>query len=179
MTRTNELTLGGIEALCREYAQARERLAETGGGIKEEQRAAVRRRLYVLRRRIAQVAAAKESLMEAIAGAPHLFARPRTRAFEGVKVGYRKGQGKVEFDDMEAKAIQRIRKRLPEHAAQLVRVKETIDKNAARKLGGNVLAAAGISIIEVGDEAVVAAAPDDLDKLVDALLADAPEEAVA
>ena len=170
MTRTTELTLTGIEALCREYAQARERLAETGGGIKDEQRAAVRR--------IAEVSVAKEALIEAIAGAPHLFERRRTHAFEGVKVGYRKGQGKVEFHD-ESKAIARVRKRLPEHAAQLIRVKESIDKNAARKLGGNVLAAAGISIAEVGDEVVVAGAGDDLDKLIDALLADAPAEDAA
>ena len=174
MTRTNELTLAGIEALCREYAQARERLSEKGGGIREEQRAAVRRKLYVLRRRIAEASAAREALRAAVAAAPHLFERPRTRAFEGVKVGYRKQPGRVECD--EARAIVRIRERMPGREAELVRVKESLDKGALRKLGARELASIGVKVVEVDDEVVVAPAPDDLDKLVDALLADAPEE---
>lgn len=174
--RTNEWTLAGIERLCREYAEARERLAETGGVIKDERRAGVRRKMSVLRRRIAEASAAHEALREAVAAA-HLFERPRTRAFEGVKVGYRKQPGRVECD--EAKAIARIRERLPERAPELVRVKESLDKTALRKLGGRELAAIGVRVAEVDDEVVVAGAPDDLDKLVDALLADAPEEGMA
>ena len=172
--RANEWTLAGIERLCREYAEARERLADTGGVIKDERRAAVRRKMSVLRRRIAEASAAHEALREAVAAAAHLFERPRTRAFEGVKVGYRKQPGRVECD--EAKAIARIRERLPERAPELVRVKESLDKTALRKLGGRELAAIGVRVAEVDDEVVVAGAPDDLDKLVDALLADAPEE---
>ena len=92
-------------------------------------------------------------------------------------MGYRKQPGRVECD--EAKAIARIRERLPERAPELVRVKESLDKTALRKLGGRELAAIGVRVAEVDDEVVVAGAPDDLDKLVDALLADAPEEGMA
>ncbi len=51
-------------------------------------------------------------------------------------------------------------------------MKETLDRAALRKLTARDLAAIGVKIVEVNDEIVVRAAGDDLDKLVDALMAD-------
>ncbi len=168
-------TLERIGNLCRDYADAREALEETAEAIRDEQRAAVRRRLRGLKARVAAASAARDALRQALAVAPHLFERPRTRAIEGIKVGYRKMPGRIEYAD-EAKVIARIRARWPAREAELVRVKESLDRGALKRLDGRELATIGASIIEVDDEIVIAAAADDLDKLVDTLLEDGTEE---
>jgi len=168
---TTPVTLREIGELCRAYADAREALEEVAEEIRSEQRAAVRRKMYMLNRRIAEVSAAKDALREAVTSAPALFEKPRTRAIEGVKVGYRKMPGRVEFSE-ESKVIARIRARLAGREAELIRIKERLDLGALKKLNGPELATIGARIVDVDDEIVIAAAADDLDKLVDALLAD-------
>ena len=162
--------LSDIAALCAGYAQAREQLADTTEQIRTLQRQAVRQHLGGLRERIAEVSAVYESLREAVEANPELFAKPRTRSLEGVKVGYRKLPGKVECD--EARAIERIRKRFPERETALVRVRESLNRSALKQLDAKTLSALGVSIVEVDDEIVIAAAGDDLDALVEALLGD-------
>lgn len=163
-------TLAGIEELCKAYAGKRERLAETVEAIRAEQRRALRKRRRALRLRAAEAAAARAAVREAVAAHPELFQRPRLQAFEGVQVGYRKQQGRLECD--EARTIARIRRKLPEKAAELVKVRESLDKTAVRKLDAKTLAAIGAAVVAVDDKVVVAAARDELDKLVEALAAD-------
>ena len=97
-----------------------------------------------------------------------MFVRPRTRALEGVKVGYRKMPGRIVCD--EARAVARIRELHPEREADLVRVRESLDRAALRRLDSQTLASIGVSIAHVEDEIVIAAAGADIDRLVDAML---------
>ena len=163
-------TLAEIADLCRFYADARERLADVSEEIRDERRAAVRRKMPVLKRRIAETSAAEDALRAAIATARDLFIKPKSRAIEGVKVGLRKLPGKVECDETAAFAA--IRRKLPEQAPSLIRIKESLNKDAVRRLDGRQLAAVGVVIYDVEDEIVIRTAPDDLDRLVDTLLAD-------
>ncbi len=171
----NGPTLAEIGDLCRTYAAARERLAEVSEEIRELRRKAVRARLRGLKARVADVSATRDALRETVEAAPHLFGKPRTRSLEGVKVGYRKMPGRVECAD-EARAIARIRERMLEREDELVRVRESLNLGALRRLGGRELASVGVRIVDVDDEVVIATAPDDLDKLVDALLEDGESE---
>ena len=164
-----------ITRLCRAYADARDELAEVSEDIRERRRAAVKSRLRALQARVAEVAQAKDTLREAIASAPDLFVSPRTRALEGIRVGYRKQPGRVECD--EVRVIAAIRKKRPAQAASLVRVKERLNKSALLQLDSKTLAALGVGVSDVDDEIVIKTAGTDLDKLVDALLADSEEEA--
>ena len=175
-----EPTLTEIGDLCRVYFRAREALDELTGFIQVERRSAVRRRMRALKARVAEASAARESLRAAVTAAPHLFQRPhpRTRGLEGVKVGWRKQPGKVEVTD-QVRAIARVRERLPERADELIRVRESLDGNALKRLDVRQLAAIGARIVETDDEIVIATARDDLDKLVDALLDDGAEDARA
>lgn len=162
------MTLIDIAGLCRAYAAARERLGETAEQIRALQRQALRVRLRGLRNRAAEVSAARDALRAAVAAHPELFVRPRTRALEGVKVGYRKMPGRIVCD--EARAVARIRKLHPEREADLVRVRESLDRAALRRLDSQTLASIGVSIADVEDEIVIAAAGADIDRLVDAML---------
>ena len=130
----------------------------------------MRQRVRFLKARVAEVSAARDELREAIAANPELFERPRTRALEGIKVGYRKQPGRVECD--EERSIARIRKLYPDREADLVRVRESLIRSALKNLDAKTLASIGATVIQVADQIVIAAADDDLDKLVDALLSD-------
>ena len=170
-----DTTIEEITDLARDYAAARERLAGTSEAIRKSHRAAVRRRMAALKRHVAEVKATREALCSAVDGAPHLFKRPRTRALEGVKVGFRKMSGRLEVSD-EGRTIGLIRKVLPKQETELVRVSESINKTAVRKLTSRDLSRIGVSIIHVDDEVVCQTATDDIDQLVDALMADGEEE---
>lgn len=160
-----------ITVRARAYARAREALEALTEEIEGERRTAVRRRLRSLKARVAEASAAKDALRAALEAAPALFTKPRTRAIEGVKVGYRKLPGRFEIAN-EARVIERVRDKLPERAAELVRVRESLDRGALKHLDARELAKIGVAVVEADDEIVIATAPSDLDKLVDALLAD-------
>ncbi len=78
LTGRNAMSIADIAGLCRAYADARERLAETTEQIRALQRQALRTRLRGLRNRAAEVAAARAALREAVECNPQLFKRPRT-----------------------------------------------------------------------------------------------------
>ena len=64
-------------------------------------------------------------------------------------------------------------KRFPNRAEGLIRVKETLDRAALRKLPAAELAQIGVTMEKATDEVTIAAASGDLDRVVAALLDDA------
>ena len=96
---------------------------------------------------------------------------------DGIRFGLRKQPGAIALDD-EALTIERLRARFPDRAEALIRVKETLDRSALRKLPAGELAQIGVTVEKATDDVVVAAASNDLDRVVAALLDDhAPAEA--
>lgn len=169
-------TLTEIESLCADFSAARAALEDLTEQLREERRKAVRNKIAHLRCLVVEVNVKQETLMAAVEASPELFERPRTRSFDGVKVGYRKSKGKVVIAD-EAKTIERIDKLLPTNQAELlVRVRKSVDKTAVVDLTAADLKRLGIAIEEDTDAPVVAFAKTDLDALVDALLADEGED---
>ncbi|MDD9822523.1 MAG: host-nuclease inhibitor Gam family protein [Gammaproteobacteria bacterium] len=164
-----------IAGLCKQLADAREALGTVVTDIRQLQRGAVKDRLRELKKCAANVSSLKDQLYAAITAAPHLFEAPKTRAIDGIKVGYRKMPGAIEGD--EAAALARIRKTLPDLADDLIRTKETLNKTALRKLDAKQLARIGLTLTDVDDEVVLQAASSDLDKLVDTLIEDSQAEA--
>ena len=159
-----------IAALCRDYATARARLGEKAERIRAARRRAAKSHMPVLRERVAEALVAKERLRVALEESPELFRAPRTRAFEGVKVGYRKQPGRLECD--EARTIDLIRRRLPERQDDLIRISARLVRAALKNLDSHLLARVGARVVEVDDQIVLEAAPDELDDLINALLAD-------
>ncbi len=162
-----------IQRLARDYADARDALAEVTDEVRAIQRIAVRTRLRAIQTRAAKVSAAKEALREAVDASRELFAKPKTQSAHGIKFGLRKSPGRVEGDA--AGAIARIEKRLPERAPQLIRVKQELNKAGLLTLTAQELAALGVAVVDTDDKVVVQAAAGELDALVEALLADANE----
>ncbi len=166
------MTLSEIEALTKRYSERRAYLT----GIITELQAELERVkhpvLPVIRDAVGQVAEAHDALKEALEVSPELFERPKTRIFHRVKVGYRKQAGKVTMAD-EAKTIDLIRERLPKNQADLlIRVRESVHKPAVYDLTAADLKRLGIAIADDTDEVVIKPVDGDVDKLVNALLAE-------
>ena len=161
-----------IVALARAFAAARGATEALAEDIKALQRKALTGRLRALRSRIAEQAASEEALRAAIRARPDLFVSPRTISVDGIKFGLRKQPGALALGD-EAQAIGRLRERFPNRAEALIRVKETLDRAALRKLPAAELAQIGVTVEKATDEVTIAAGRDDLDRVVAALLDDA------
>ena len=172
----NEMTLREIGDLCKRYADACDDLEDLADEIRSEQRKAVRQKMRSLVARADRKEQVEKELRAALEAAPALFEKPRTRAIEGIKVGFRKLPGRFEIPD-EERTVELIRKRLADKEGDLVRTKVTVDKAALKNLTVKQLAAIGVTLTEDADEIVIRAAQTDLDRLVAVLFADGEEAA--
>jgi hypothetical protein len=158
-----------IETAARKYADARRDLGERLHALDEDVAAAKKRHLKAVRSLAEAAAEEKGRLSDLVAGAPELFDKPRTRLLHGVKFGFVKARGKLEWADP-AQVIRLIRKFIPDQAEALIKVSETPLKTAIARLDGATLKKLGVSVIETGDVVVVETTDSEIDKLVDALL---------
>lgn len=166
------MTLTEIETLAREYADAYARLGEDVEALEDAIRTLKRKMLPIIKRRAAEATEAKGHLMMAVAESEHLFVKPKTRLFHGVKVGYAKKKGRVEWDD-EAKVVERIEKLLPADQVELlIRTEKSVHKPGVYDLTAADLKRLGITIVGDGEEVVVKIAGSEIEKMVDALLKD-------
>lgn len=115
--------------------------------------------------------AAEDDLRIALAAAPSLFDKPRTRVLHGIRVGFQKGKGGLEIADEEA-TVKLIRKHCPDKFDALVKVSEKPIKKALQNLEAGLLKKLGVNILDTGDVIVLASTDGDLDKLIKALAGD-------
>ncbi len=172
---TATYTLEEVLDLARNYATARDRLAETAREIREMQRKVIQSRIRGLQARIAEAATAREELHDAIHDSHSLFDRPRTRTVDGVKFGVRKGQGAIQIMD-ESRSLGLIERTLPERAEELIRTTRRINRTALKQLDVWELGLIGAEVVQTADQVVVSHAQDATDKLVETLLDAAKED---
>lgn len=166
---------------------------EALAGLAEEYASAVLARQQLVtatRKRLAEIAAemapalreavtaerdCRDDLAAAVECAPELFHRPRTRTTHGIRYGWQTGKARIEIPD-EAETIKRVEK-LPQGQGELLlQRKVSVYKPACLDLTAADLRRLGIRQIEGEDSVIVKVMDDAVDKLVDALLADASEE---
>lgn len=165
------MTLADIEALTRQYADARAALAERVQQLEDEVASLRRQRLPAIRRALATAQERRERLAAAIAEAPQLFERPKTVIFHGIRVGYQKGRGSITWED-DARVCALIRKHMPDRADELIRIIERPLKTALAQLPTAELRRLGVQVVETGEEIVIRAVDGELDRLIERLLAD-------
>ena len=173
-----EITLATIEELAKHYSGSHEVLAHTVSELEQEIAAIKRKYNAKLKSAVSNAAASKWHLHAAISSAPHLFEKPRTHTFHGVKVGFQKGKGGIEFDDAE-KVVSLIRKTFGEDAPAYLLVKESPDKKMLAELPVSELKKLGCTVGDTGDQVVIKSTDSDIEKAVAALLKDATEVEVA
>ncbi|PTX95740.1 host-nuclease inhibitor Gam family protein [Opitutus sp. ER46] len=169
MITIEQLSIAQIDDLAKTYAAARKVLGDRVNELETDIAAVQKRRIAGIKAAAATAADAQARLRGAIESSPGLFQKPKTFCLHGITVGYRKGSGKVEWDD-NAKVVALIRKHLPEQAEVLIIVEEKPSADALKNLDTRDLARIGARIETTGEMVVIKAADTAVDKLVAKIL---------
>jgi len=171
-------TMKEIEVLTKRYADATGVLSDQLTELGERRRALAREHLPIIKRQVTAARNAKAALSAAIDESPELFVKPRTVTFHGVRVGFQKAKGRIEFDDAD-QVVKLIRKHFPEQFDVLVKTTERPVKDALAQLSAADLKKLGINVVADSDEVLIKDASGEIEKLVEALLREEPEEVAA
>ena len=177
-----EKTMKEIEDLTKTFSQARDNLRRELVTIEGAIRRIKESRLDRLRELVSDANNAHDDLNIAITESPGLFKSPRTRTMHGIKAGLQKSTGSLKFAS-EEKVIELIRKHFPDKEDLLINTKETVVKKPLGKLPADDLKKIGVAVIPGKDCVLIKPADSDIDKWIDALMADeepaVPAKAVA
>lgn len=171
-------SLADIETSARRYAEAREHLTGIVASMNEGIEAIKRDNMKRLKKAVVAAAERHDALKGLIEQAPELFVKPKSVVFHGIKLGYQKGKGKIEWDDPE-RVVALIRKHFPQQADVLISTKHVPAKDALNQLTAAELKRVGVSVVEGGEAVFIKPTDSAVDKMVDALLKDAVEEVAA
>lgn len=165
-----------IDLLCEDYARERDELREVVQGVRDRLDQTQRKALPRLRALVRAVADARARLANAIESAPERWkassGKRRTEVMHGIKVGLRKGAGRLEWDD-DKQLCDLIRKVMPDQQDVLIRIAEAPNRTALGDLSAADLRRLGVRITDSGDQVVITPVDSAVDKLVDALMRDA------
>ena len=165
----NEDTLTALDGLSGDYAKAQATLADRVSALEAVIATVYRRRLPAIRTALAAAVDAQAALAGVIGQHPHLFEQPRTMTLHGVKFGFRKSTGSIEWDD-DAQVIKLIRKHLPDQADVLIHTEEAPVVAAINELDVKTLRMIGCTVEEAGDAVFVKTTDSELRRLLKRIL---------
>lgn len=168
-------TLADIERSAKHYAEAREHLAGIVAAMNEGIETIKRDHMKRLKKAVNEAAERHDAPKALIETAPSCFVKPRSVIFHGIKLGFQKGKGKIEWDDAD-QVVRLIKKHYPEQADVLIATSERPAKEALANLTAAELKKPGISVTADSDAVFIKPADSAVDKMVDALLKDATAE---
>jgi hypothetical protein len=171
-------TLQEIDRLAERFAGIRGKLTEEVAALNDEIEAARKRHLQAVKRLVERAAEAHGELLVAIGDSRGLFVKPKSLTLHGVRVGYRKGSGTIEFEDAD-QVVELIEKKLADKVEILIVTKKKPNKKALAQLDVADLKKIGCTVEGTDDVAFIEDAASDVDKLVRALLKEATEEVEA
>ena len=167
-----ETTLVTIETSAKTFAADRRQLVEAVTELNAQIEDLKRRAMPRLKRLIATAAESHALLYAQIDGARPLFTSPRTILMHGIRLGLRKGSGKLEWDDPD-QVVRLVEKYLPDQAEVLIKTKKSPIKAALEELDVTTLKKVGCRVQDTGDQVTIKPADSEVDKIVTALLASA------
>lgn len=169
-------TLGDIERLTKEFADARDRLGATLRDLNDRIEMLKRQFLPGVKTQVGIAAEKKLDLKNAIESSKTLFESPRTIIMHGVKVGLQKGKGKIEWEkDQTDHIVKFIEKHFSEMADILIQTTKKPIKKALSNLSVAELKKLGIEVDDTGDQVVIKPTSTDIEKWVDKLLREKDE----
>lgn len=168
--------IADIETAAREYGDAVKILRNLHDGMND----AITKARSVFINQIKDAASdageKHQMLMTLLTSAPELFKDTKTWTMHGVRLGYKKLPGKLEVLNPEA-TIKRMREDFQELAATAISVKETVVKKALSGQPADVLKKLGINVTCDTDAPFIKLTDDEVQKLIDAMIAQASQEA--
>ena len=135
-----------------------------------------RRKLPGIRTALAAAQTTQDAAVAAVLRHPEMFPqKKRTMVLRGIKLGFTKGGGRVEWEAEDATLIERIEKMFKGDdttLALLINTTKTPSKDALKQLEADVLAKLGVTVEGVGDFVVVSDSDSAAKKLVKRILKD-------
>lgn len=169
-------TIFDIDKAAQAYAETHNALADQVESLEREIAKLKAGRIRTIRALVEKAAAKKSALRELIDESRDQFEKPKTRILHGVKLGLQKGKGKLDWDDDEL-VVKLIKKHFPDQADVLIKTTEKPRKDGLNGLDVKDLRRIGVTAEDTGDQIVIKPTDSEIDKLVDALLADDEPEA--
>lgn len=167
--------MADVETRTKRFSDARSHVTEYVSELQAELETIKRQAMPRLKELVARAAQREAELRTLLESAPQLFTDPKTQTFYGIKVGFRKGSGAIDWTD-DAELVARLKKVLGEESAGYIR---TTEKPIARALGtldAGTLKKLGCTVEATGDVVVIKATDSEIEKIVNALLKGAGEE---
>ena len=166
-------TMEQIKEGTKLYADNRELLSLRVANLHTEIEELKRKHMPEILEAAGDTANAKEALAALIDESRELFVRPRSVIISGIKVGLKKGSGKIEIEDPEA-TIRLIHKHIPEQEWPLyIETVEKVIKKNLNDLDGATIKKIGVKVENTDDVILIKATDSDVDKLVSAMLKEA------
>ncbi len=168
------MSMVDIETMAKTHAQARQVLCERMQQLEDLLRRTRRQRIAGIKSAVARVTDTGDALKAFVSSHAALFSRPKTRTFHGVRIGLQRQKTKIEWDD-EDKVVELIRKHLPDQAETLVKTTHKPIRKALANLPAKDLRKIGARLTPAKDEVLIKSTDTEIDKMVDALLAEGDE----
>lgn len=173
---TNKMS--AIEQRAKALADARATMSDIVTALNDRIEALHRQHMRGLKAAVHAVAEQHDKLKALIEEHPALFTKPKTVVMHGLKVGFKKGPGKVEFDDAD-KVVKLIEKHFPEQVELLAPSERKVSKDALQLMNAVDLKKLGVKVTGTGDAVLIAPVDSQVDKLLKALLKAATDETEA
>ena len=167
-------TIAEIEKLTKEYADSRGRIASTLMKLEDMIETLKRQYMPGIRAQVRITKGREAALRVAIDDSKELFKRPKTVVFSGLRIGYAKGRGKIEWDD-DDKVVRLIEKFFSDQAEILIKTTREPIKKALNALTAAELKKLGITVEETGDVIVIKPVDSQVAKIVDRMLGEKDE----
>ena len=159
-----------IEEKAKFYADLRARLDKCVAALKDGLRKVQDKHVDDLRSTSALIGTAHDELLDLVKAHPELFEKPKSAAFHGVTVGFKKEKGSLDFEDP-AKVVERIEKHMPGLLDDLApQGDRKLSKTELAKLPAADLKKLGVTVTADEDAAFVKGPTDAIDKWVDQML---------
>jgi predicted ATPase len=168
-------TLADFERRAKALADARDVLTSIVTGLNTGIEALKRDSMRDMKAAVRVCAEQHDKLLAMIEENPALFTKPKSTVQHGLKFGFRKGTGGLEFEDGE-QVVKLIRKHFPEQFDTLVNTTEKPAKKALAELTAAELKKLGVTVEDTGEVPFIKPADSAVDKLVEQLLKSATEE---
>ena len=164
-------SLAVIEQATKAYADKRGLLILKIELLNTEIEELKRKHLGEIKALAGETANAKGHLEAIIDSSRSLFVKPRSIVIAGIKVGLKKGSGKIEFADEEL-VIKRIKKMFPKEDEReiYIKVTEKLRKKPLEDLDAATLKKLGVTLEGTDDVVLIKATDSDVDKLIGAIL---------
>lgn len=171
MQTTTEITIATLDGKCRAYAAKRSILSERVHALETAIAELKKQHLPGIKSASASCHDLQADLRTSIEQGKDLFVKPRTFTLHGIKIGFAKGKGKIEWDVEDSELVKRIHKNFAQEACDLLIVTtEKPSKEALANLPAADLKRLGVTIEAAGDQVVVKATDSEIDKLVSKML---------